>query len=57
MNDADMSAQPFHDLQHMRGEENGCAARDHALQHGFQSAGGDGVHAFEGLVRNSTLGP
>ena len=51
MNDADMRAQPFHNLQHVRGKEDRCAARDHALQHGFQSACGDGVHAFERFIQ------
>src|SRR6266404_9365007 len=47
MNDADMSAQPFYDLQHVRSQEDGCSTPNHALQHGFQRAGGDSVYAFE----------
>src|ERR1035441_8535365 len=56
VNDADVGAQALDDLQHMRGEEDGGAARDHALQHLLQRAGGDGVDAFEGLVEEEHLG-
>ena len=45
-----MRAEPLHNLKHMRGEEDGCAAMNHALQHGFQGAGGDGVDALKRLV-------
>ena len=55
MNDGDVAAQALHDFEHVRGQKNRGAAGDHALQHGFQRAGGDGVHAFEGLVEEQNL--
>src|ERR1700691_2624851 len=56
MNDGDVAAQPLHNFKYVRGEKNSSAARDHALQHGFQGSGGDCVHAFEWLVAEKTLG-
>src|SRR5882762_4112096 len=41
----------------MRGEEDGGAAGDHALQHLLERAGGDGVYAFEGLVEEEDFWP
>jgi len=57
VNDADVRTQALDDFEHVRGEEDGDAARDHALQHRFQSAGGDGVDAFEGLVEEEDARP
>ncbi len=52
----DVSAEAFDDLEDVRGEEDGGAAGDHALKHGFESAGGDGVDTFEGLVEEEDFG-
>ncbi len=57
MNDGDVAAQALHDFENVRGQEDRGAAGDHALQHRFQCAGGDCVHAFEGLVEKQNLGP
>ena len=56
MNDADVTAQPFHDFEHMGSQEDGDAPRDHALQHGFQRAGSDSVHAFERFIQKENFG-
>src|SRR5579863_9294023 len=56
MDDGDVAAQALDDFEHVRSEENRGAARDHALQHGFERAGGDGVHAFEWLVEEQNFG-
>src|SRR5579863_1466009 len=56
MDDGDVAAQALHDFEHVRSEENRGAARDHALQHGFEGAGGDGVHALERLVEKQNFG-
>lgn len=50
INDGDVAAEAFDDFEDVRGEENGGAAGDHALEHGFEGRGGDSVDAFEGLV-------
>ena len=52
-----MRAEALDDLQHMRGEEDGSAARDHALQHGLEGVGGNGVHSLEGLIEKQHLRP
>ena len=57
VDDADVGAQALDDFEHVRGEEDGSAARDHALQHRLQRAGGNGVDAFEGLVEEKNFGP
>jgi len=49
-------AEALDDLQHMRGEEDGGATFRHALEHGFEGAGGDGIDAFEGLVEEEDPG-
>ena len=41
----------------MSGEEDGCAAVDHALQHGLEHSGGDGVDALERLIEKQYPGP
>ena len=51
-----MSAEALDDFEHVRGEEDGGAAGDHALEHGFECAGGDGVDAFEGFVEEQDFG-
>src|SRR5580704_14025881 len=56
MNDRNVAAQALDDFENMRGEKNRGSAGDHALQHGFQRAGGDRVHAFDGLVEKQDLG-
>ena len=50
IDDGDVGAEALDDFEDVRGEEDGGAAGDHALKHGFEGAGGDGVDAFEGLV-------
>src|SRR5271170_1575891 len=55
MNDSDVTAQPLHDLQYMRGEKDRSPARDHALQHCLQGSGGNGVHPLEGLVQKQNF--
>src|ERR1700721_105715 len=55
VDDGDVGTETLDDLEDVRGEEDGSAARDHSLQHRFQSAGGDGVNAFEGLVEEENL--
>jgi hypothetical protein len=50
LNDGDVAAEALDDLEDMRSEEDGDAALDHALEHGFEGACGDGVDAFERLV-------
>ena len=56
MDDGDVAAEALDDFEHVRGEEDGGAALGHALQHGFERAGGDGVDAFEGLVEEEDSG-
>ncbi len=56
MDDGDVAAQALDDFEHVRGEKDGGSAFGHALEHGFQGAGGDGVHAFEGLVEKQNAG-
>src|SRR3984957_9506633 len=56
MNDRNVAAQALDDFENMRGEKNRGSAGVHALQHGLQGAGGDRVHAFEGLVEKQDLG-
>ena len=55
INDGDVAAEAFDDFEHVRGEENRGAARDHAVQHRLERAGGDGVHALERLVEKQNL--
>ena len=50
LDDGDVRAETLDDLEHMGGEEDGCTAGDHALEHGLEGSSGDGVDAFEGLV-------
>ncbi len=57
MNDGNVAAQALDDFEHVRGQKNRGAARDHALQHGLQSASGDGVHALERLIEKQNFGP
>ena len=56
VDDRDVSAEALDDFEDVRGEEDGGAARDHALKHGFERAGGDGVDAFEGFVEEEDFG-
>ena len=56
VDDGDVRAEALDDLEDVRGEEDGGAAGDHALKHGLEGAGGDGVDAFEGLVEEEDFG-
>ena len=56
VDDGDVRAESLDDLHDVRGEEDGGATGDHALEHGFEGAGGDGVDAFEGLVEEEDFG-
>jgi hypothetical protein len=56
IDDGDVSAQAFDDFEDVRGEEDGGAAGDHALEHCLEGAGGDGVHAFKGFVEEEDFG-
>src|ERR1700733_11982442 len=56
VDDGDVGAESFDDLEDVGGEEDGCATGDHALQHRFESPGGDGVDAFEWLVEEENFG-
>lgn len=56
IDDGDVGAEALDDLENVGGEKDGCAASDHALKHGFECAGGDGVDAFEGLVEEEDAG-
>ncbi len=56
VDDGHVGAEALDDFEDVRGEEDGGAAGDHALEHGFEGAGGDGVDAFEGLVEKEDLG-
>jgi len=56
VDDGDVAAEAFDDFKDVRGEEDGCAAGDHALKHIFEGAGCDGVYAFEGLVEEEDFG-
>src|SRR3984957_17363765 len=55
MDDGEMAAKAFDNFEDMRGEKNRGAARDHALEHRFESAGSDRVHAFEGLIEKKNF--
>src|ERR1700751_639649 len=55
MDDGEMTAEAFDNFQDMRGKKNRGAARDHALEHRFESAGGDRVHTFEGLIEKKNF--
>src|SRR4051812_21220267 len=46
-----MCAETLDDFENVRGEEDGGATGDHALDHGLERAGGNGVDAFEWLVK------
>jgi hypothetical protein len=56
VDDGDVRAEALDDFKHVRGEEDGGAAGDHALQHVLEGVGGDGIDAFEGLVEEEELG-
>src|ERR1700722_7256640 len=56
MNDGDGAAQTPNNFEHVRGEKNSGSARDHSLQHVFQSARGDGIDAFEWFVEKQDFG-
>jgi hypothetical protein len=56
VDDGDVGAEALDDLEDVRGEEDGGAASDHALEHGLERARGDGVDAFEGLVEEEDPG-
>ena len=56
LDDGDVGAETLDDFKHVRGEEDGGAAVNHALEHGFEGVGGDGVDAFEGLVEEEDAG-
>src|SRR5439155_19064074 len=50
VDDGDVAAEALDDLQDVGGEEDRGAARDHALEHRLERAGGDRVHSLERLV-------
>src|SRR5437899_499891 len=50
LNDADVRTKALDNFQDMRGEENGAAVRDKALQEALERGGGNGIDAFKGLV-------
>ena len=56
VDDGDVSAEALDDFQDVGGEEDRCAAGDHALEHRLESAGGDGVDPFEWLVEEENFG-
>jgi hypothetical protein len=56
VDDGDVGAEALDDLEDVGGEKDGRAASDHALKHGLEGAGGDGVYAFKGLVEEEDLG-
>ena len=56
IDDGDVGAEALDDFQHMRGEKDGCAAGDHALQHLLEGTGGNGVYALEGFVEKQNFG-
>ena len=56
MNDGDVAAEALDDFKDVGGEEDGCAAVDHAREHSLEHAGGDGVDPFEGLVEKEDFG-
>ena len=51
MDDGHVAAQPLDDFQDVRRQEDGCAAFRHTRQQRFQSSCGEGIHAFERLVK------
>src|ERR1700732_841820 len=55
MNNSEVAAKSFDDFKHVRREKNRRSARNHALEHGFQCAGSDGVNAFEWLVEKKNF--
>jgi hypothetical protein len=57
VDDAYVGAEALNDFENVGGEEDSCAAGDHALQHLLEGAGGDGVDALEGLVEKEDLRP
>ena len=57
MNNRHVTAQALNNLQHVRSQKDRSSARDHALQHGFERAGSNGIYAFERLVEKKDLGP
>ena len=50
LNDADVRTKALDDFQDVRGEENGAAVGDEALQEALERGGGNGIHAFKRLV-------
>ena len=57
VDDGDVGAETLDDLKDVGGEEDGGATGDHPLEHGLESARGDGVDAFKGLVEEEDAGP
>src|SRR5579864_6544282 len=56
MDDGEMAAQTFDNLEHVGGEKNRGAARDHALKHRFERPGSDRVNTLERLVEKKDFG-
>jgi len=56
VDDGYVGAKALDDFEDVGGEEDGGAAGDHVLEHGFEGVGGDGVDAFEGLVEEEDFG-
>jgi hypothetical protein len=57
VDDGDVGAEALDDLQHVRGEEDGGAAGDHALQHGLRVLAAMASTPSKGSSRKRTLGP
>src|SRR3984893_14938151 len=55
MDDGDMTAQALYNFEHVLRKKDRSAARDHTLQHRFQSSGSDGIDAFERLIEKKYL--
>lgn len=56
MDDRDAVAEPFDDLEHVRGEEHSGAPADTVEQDVFHKTSADRVDAFEGFVEQEQLG-
>ncbi len=56
VDDGNVGAETLDDFEYVGGEEDGCSAGDHALEHGLEGVGGDGVDSLEGLVEEEEPG-
>ena len=53
--DGNVAAKAFDDLKHVGGEEDSCAAVDHAGEHRLEHARCDSVDSFKGLVEEENF--